>query len=115
MTNLQAMANELDEQSEKNKSLNKAIVKDENIAYYNTLNEYIKLRSENLLLKQVIELQNDKNKSLYIERNETSQNRNSLYTSTQFSLSSRRLGNYLIEEEEDWRNDFGFFTCRKAE
>lgn len=110
------MANELDEQSEKNRSLNETIAKEENASYYNTVNELFKLQNENLLLKQVLELQNDKNKSLYFEQHHQSHpSKSRLFSSTQCPSSTRKLGNYLIEEEEDWRDDFGIFTCKKAE
>ena len=111
LNNIQTFANELDEQSEKNKKFHILLSKnngDDYKTYNNATREMNKLKEDNVVLKKILEIQNHKNNMNYYP---TQQNQK--YYKTRPNYTSRRLGNYTLEQEEDFKNseDFIFFTC----
>ena len=112
LNNIQTFANELDEQSEKNKKFHILLSKnngDDYKTYNNAIREIKKLKEDNVLLKKILEIQNHKNNINYYYS--AQQNKNNYKTRNNYT--SRRLGNYTIEQEEDFKHseDFIFFTC----
>ena len=67
-----------------------------------------KLKEDNVILKKILEVQNHKNNMNYYPTQQSQK-----YYKTRPNYTSRRLGNYTVEQEEDLKNseDFIFFTC----
>ena len=111
LSNIQTFANELDEQSEKNKKFHVLLAKnngDDYKTYNNANREMNKLKEDNVILKKILEVQNHKNNMNYYPTQQSQK-----YYKTRPNYTSRRLGNYTVEQEEDLKNseDFIFFTC----
>lgn len=113
LKNIQSFANELDEQSEKNKKYHIIISKnngEDYKSYTNVLRDINNLKEENSILKKIIEIQNHKNNI-----NHFSSKKSNIYTQTRANYTSRHLGNYTLEQEEDLKgtDNFILFSCGK--
>jgi hypothetical protein len=108
---VQLFANEVDELSAKNKKYNSIIKNNEKyLDCLKKIEEFKYEKEENANLKKILEIQNIKNGFLY----NNNKIKDDKYVSTTRTIPvkrmPKRLGNYTLEQEEDYNNDF-LFSC----